>query len=211
MLLVRNLSDFTIDGTGATLQFAGSGSGVAISNVQRLRLVGMTIDYDVPTSASGVVVETGGYKTIKLDPNSLVNLATDGGPKVTGTFDIGSYVPMTIMFGDGTQVYDFIHVTDVARANILGMKADCADENFNIGMGVGTTINELVHILLELAGSSLQIDYRPQAQSFVTHRIGSTEKAKQLLGFTAGIPLREGLRSVLDWRQRHRAGVPLQA
>lgn len=68
MLLVRNLSDFTIDGTGATLQFAGSGSGVAISNVQRLRLVGMTIDYDVPTSASGVVVETGGYKTIKLDP-----------------------------------------------------------------------------------------------------------------------------------------------
>jgi UDP-glucose 4-epimerase len=116
-----------------------------------------------------------------------------------------------VVFGDGTQVYDFIHVADVARANILGMKADCADENFNIGMGVGTTINELVHILLELAGSSLQIDYRPQAQSFVTHRIGSTEKAKQLLGFTADIPLREGLRSVLAWRQRHRAGIPLQA
>lgn len=106
-----------------------------------------------------------------------------------------------VVFGDGSQVYDFIHVSDVARANILGMQADCADENFNIGMGIGTSINELVHMLLELTGTTLEIDYRPQAQSFVTHRIGSTEKAERLLGFRASVPLREGLQSVLRWRQ----------
>lgn len=105
-----------------------------------------------------------------------------------------------VVFGDGSQVYDFIHVTDVARANILGMKADCADENFNVGMGIGTSINDLVHLLLELTGSALQIEYRPEAQSFVTHRIGSTEKAERLLGFRATVPLREGLKSVVDWR-----------
>ena len=110
-----------------------------------------------------------------------------------------------VVFGDGSQVYDFIHVADVARANILGMKADCADENFNVGMGIGTSINELVGILLELTGSSLTIDYRPQAQSFVTHRIGSTDKAQQLLGFTATIPLRDGLQSVVNWRIAQRA------
>ena len=110
-----------------------------------------------------------------------------------------------VVFGDGSQVYDFIHVADIARANILGMKAECADENFNIGMGVGTSINDLVKMLLELTGTSLTIDYRPQAQSFVTHRIGSTEKAQQLLGFTATIPLREGLQSVVDWRMAQRA------
>src|SRR6185312_5654023 len=60
-----------------------------------------------------------------------------------------------IIFGDGSQVYDFIYVGDVAEANVLGMKADCADENFNIGMGVGTSINELVAMLLELTGSGL--------------------------------------------------------
>lgn len=110
-----------------------------------------------------------------------------------------------VVFGDGSQVYDFIHVADVARANILGMKADCADENFNIGMGLGTSINELVQILLELTGSSLTIDYRPQAQSFVTHRIGSIDKAERLLGFRATIPLREGLQSVVDWRTAQRS------
>lgn len=110
-----------------------------------------------------------------------------------------------IVFGDGSQVYDFIHVRDAARANILGMKADCADELFNIGMGVGTSINELVQILLELTGSTLEIEYRPEAQSFVTHRIGSTEKAERLLGFRAQVPLREGLRSVVEWRLARRS------
>ena len=112
-----------------------------------------------------------------------------------------------VVFGDGSQVYDFIHVSDVARANILGMQADCADENFNIGMGIGTSINELVHMLLELTGTTLEIDYRPQAQSFVTHRIGSTEKAERLLGFRASVPLREGLKSVVDWRLEQRAAT----
>lgn len=112
-----------------------------------------------------------------------------------------------VVFGDGSQVYDFIHVSDIARANILGMQADCADENFNIGMGVGTTINELVKMLLELTKASLSIEYRPQAQSFVTNRIGSIDKAERLLGFRATVGLREGLQTVVDWRLGQRAAA----
>jgi UDP-glucose 4-epimerase len=105
-----------------------------------------------------------------------------------------------IIFGDGSQVYDFIYVADVAEANILGMKADCADEFFNIGCGIGTSINELVDIILELTNSKLKSVYIPQATSFVTHRIGSTEKAMNLLGFKAHTPLVDGLRHVIEWR-----------
>jgi UDP-glucose 4-epimerase len=106
-----------------------------------------------------------------------------------------------VIFGDGTQMYDFIFVSDVAEANILGMKADCADELFNIGMGVGTTINELVDLLIQLTGSDLKPEYHPQAQSFVTYRIGSTDKAEKLLGFKARTPLIDGLRRVVEWRK----------
>jgi UDP-glucose 4-epimerase len=105
-----------------------------------------------------------------------------------------------IIFGDGSQSYDFVYVSDIARANILGMKADVADEFFNIGMGVRTTINELVDILLELTGSPLKPEYRPQEKMFVQHRIGSTEKATRLLGFNAQVPLVDGLREVVQWR-----------
>ena len=109
-----------------------------------------------------------------------------------------------VIFGDGSQVYDFIYVADAAAANILAMEADCADEFFNVGMGIGTSINELVTELLTLTRSSLTPEYRPEAQSFVTHRIGSTEKAERLLGFRATTPLREGLRQVVEWRMAQR-------
>jgi UDP-glucose 4-epimerase len=112
-----------------------------------------------------------------------------------------------IIFGDGSQSYDFIHVDDVARANILALKSDATDEFVNIGMGVKTTINELVHLLLDITGSDLQPEYRPQEQMFVTYRVGSTEKAERMLGFRAEIPLGEGLRSVVEWRRRDQQRV----
>jgi UDP-glucose 4-epimerase len=107
-----------------------------------------------------------------------------------------------IIFGDGSQAYDFVHVHDVARANIRALKSDAKDEFFNVGMGVKTTINELVHLLLEITGSKVRPEYRPQEQMFVSHRVGSTEKAKRMLGFQADIPLHAGLRSVVEWRNK---------
>ena len=106
-----------------------------------------------------------------------------------------------VIFGDGSQSYDFVHVDDVARANILALKSDASDECVNIGMGVKTSIDELVAQLLTLTGSRLVPEYQPEEQMFVTHRVGSTEKAERLLGFVAQVPLEEGLRSVVAWRQ----------
>jgi len=106
-----------------------------------------------------------------------------------------------VVFGDGSQSYDFVHVEDVARANVLALKADGGDEAFNVGTGVKTSISELVESLIELSGTGAEIDYRPDEQMFVTHRVGSTEKAERLLGFHWRIPLDEGLRSVVEWRR----------
>ena len=74
-------------------------------------------------------VTSPGFTTVKLDPNALVNLATKGGPKVTGTFDIGSYVPMTISFGDGTQVKVNVPVVPNCEewAGLDGSGGDCQD------------------------------------------------------------------------------------
>jgi UDP-glucose 4-epimerase len=116
-----------------------------------------------------------------------------------------------VIFGDGSQAYDFVHVSDVARANILAMQADASDEFFNIGMGVKTTIGELVDLLLEITESDLQPEFRPQEQMFVTNRVGSTEKAERLLGFRARVPLEEGLRSVVEWRRSDREASGLNA
>jgi UDP-glucose 4-epimerase len=112
------------------------------------------------------------------------------------------------VYGDGSQAYDFVHVTDVARANILALKSNATDVNLNVGTGVKTTIRELVDSLLEITGSDLEPKYLPQEEMFVTHRVGSTELAERLTGFRAEIPYEDGLRSVVEWRATDQAASP---
>ena len=109
------------------------------------------------------------------------------------------------IYGDGSQTFDFVHVSDVARANILSLTSDATDVCLNVGTGVGTTVKELVEGLIEVTGSELAPEYLPGEQMFVTERIGSTELAEKLIGFRAEIPYAEGLRSVVAWRKAERA------
>lgn len=110
-----------------------------------------------------------------------------------------------IIYGDGSQCYDFIHVRDIARANICAMKSEATDAFYNVGRGIGTSLRELCELILELTGSDLAIQYEPQAQSFVTQRIGCPEQSKREIGFEAEIGLEEGLMSLIEWRSEHKA------
>jgi len=111
------------------------------------------------------------------------------------------------VFGDGTQGYDFVHVSDVARANVCALKADATHGFYNVGRGIKTSIRELAELLLELSGSDLELEFLPAEQSFVTNRVGSTEAAVRDLGFEWKIDLREGMRSLIDWRNAHKGRI----
>jgi len=104
------------------------------------------------------------------------------------------------IFGDGSQTYDFIDVTDIARANILAMKSDSSGEFFNVGRGIGTSLKELGELLLKLSGSSKGIEYIPQGLTFVTSRVGDTKKAESGIGFKWKVELEEGMKNLISWR-----------
>jgi UDP-glucose 4-epimerase len=112
-----------------------------------------------------------------------------------------------LIYGDGSHTFDFIHVEDVARANVLSLKAEATDTFFNIGTGVPSTIQQLVDLLLDVTGSDIAPEYLPQEEVFVTNRVGSTDLAERLLGFRADVGLRAGLESVVDWRRADRAAT----
>ena len=105
-----------------------------------------------------------------------------------------------VIYGDGSQSYDFIYVGDTARANVCALKADVRDECYNVGMGKATTVRELTQLILELTNCKMEPQYEPQGQTFVTHRIGSTQKAERELGFKASVELQEGLKKLIEWR-----------
>jgi UDP-glucose 4-epimerase len=106
-----------------------------------------------------------------------------------------------VVYGDGSQAYDFIHVRDIARANVCALKSNATDRFYNVGTGLKTSIKELCELLLKLADSDLGIHYEPAGQTFVTNRVGSTENAKREIGFSASIGLQEGFKTLIEWRR----------
>ncbi len=110
-----------------------------------------------------------------------------------------------VVYGDGTQAYDFIYVGDCGSANVAAMKADTTDEFYNVGTGLRTSIKELTELILEVKGSTLPIHYEPAGPTFVKNRVGCPAKAREQLGFDAKVELREGIRQLIEWRAEDKA------
>ena len=112
------------------------------------------------------------------------------------------------ILGDGSEAFDFVAVEDCAQANVCAMKASATDSFYNVGTGIRTSLKQLAELLIELTGTSKDINYAPRSQAtLVRNRIGCPKAATEEIGYTASIELREGLRRLIDWRASHKAEV----
>jgi UDP-glucose 4-epimerase len=105
-----------------------------------------------------------------------------------------------LILGDGRQTMDFVHVADVARANVLAATAEVSDEVLNVASGTETSLAQLAHALLHVMEADLPVEYGPaRSVNGVARRLGDTTRARERLGFRAEVGLEEGLRSLVDW------------
>jgi len=112
-----------------------------------------------------------------------------------------------VVYGDGSQSYDFIYVSDVGRSNVCALKSEVPFGFYNVGRGVKTSIKELTEMILKIAGSDLQIQYEPAGLTFVTNRVGDPVAAQRDLGFSWTVDLEEGLRRLVEWRKANMNAV----
>lgn len=111
-----------------------------------------------------------------------------------------------IVHGDGTQTMDFVHVRDIARANMLAAKSDVTDEVFNVASGTETSLNELAQALIRVMGASVRTEHvEARKVNPVARRLADISKARDLLGFEAEIALEKGLRDLVGWWRAERA------
>jgi UDP-glucose 4-epimerase len=105
-----------------------------------------------------------------------------------------------LIFGDGSGSMDFVHVKDIAKANIAALVADCTDNAFNVGYGKETSLKELLELILKANNSKLEPKHMPEnTVNPVSRRLADTSKAKKLLNYTATITLEEGLKELSEW------------
>jgi len=112
-----------------------------------------------------------------------------------------------IVFGNGRQTRDFVHVKDVVNATIQAAKSEkVAGHTFNIGSGIATSINELAEIVIKLSGKEMKPIYKDPKSGEMGRKPGELvnltldiTKAREMSGYKANIGLKEGIKNFIEW------------
>ncbi len=107
-----------------------------------------------------------------------------------------------VIFGDGTQVRDFVYVGDVAEANLRVLGRDLP-EPIHIGTGVGTSVNEIAERLRALTRARVEPEHGPAVEGEVHTVYLDVTRAKRVLGWQPRVGLEEGLRRTVEWFRAH--------
>ncbi|HKY04314.1 MAG TPA: NAD-dependent epimerase/dehydratase family protein [Blastocatellia bacterium] len=112
-----------------------------------------------------------------------------------------------LVFEDGEQTRDFVHVNDIVQANLLALETDRADyQAINVGTGAATSIKRISDLLAKGLGKELRPEvvgkYR---EGDIRHCVADISKARDLLGFEPRVDLESGIPELLDWVSRQSA------
>lgn len=100
--------------------------------------------------------------------------------------------PITV-WGDGSNVRDYIYIDDLAKAVIQLLKKEVCNTTINIGSGQGTSINDIIDVLKSVVSEDVKVDYLPSRSEDVSHMILDNSRLKEYVDvdFT---PLQDGIK-----------------
>lgn len=110
-----------------------------------------------------------------------------------------------VAWGDGTPTREFLHVRDAARGIMLAAERYDAPEPVNLGTGEEISIRDLLAKIAGLCGYRGRVIWDATKPGGQRRRRLDVTRARALLGFSAEIPLDEGLRQTVAWYRAHAA------
>jgi UDP-glucose 4-epimerase len=163
-----------------------------------------------------------GLKTVSLRFSNCYGPCSEHKPSVIAKFiDWARKGEPLVIYGDGNQTRDFVHVADICQAIHLSLtiaqprkssqqtqptqktqrtpstqETSVWGEVFQIASGVENSINQLVELIKAMTDSQLSVVYKPKRKGEIERNYSDITKAKKLLGFEPRINLREGLREL---------------
>jgi len=108
---------------------------------------------------------------------------------------------------DGTNIRDYIHVVDLAKAHVVAVqrlldrKASEVVETFNVGTGHGNTVLEVVKTFEEASGQKLNYAFGPRRAGDVPAIYADATKSEEVLGFKTETSLHDALASAWKWQE----------
>jgi len=107
-----------------------------------------------------------------------------------------------VLFEDGKQSRDFVHVSDVVQANLLALDTDRADyQALNVGTGRPTTVGQVAAAILDALGAR---DLAPTVlgtfrEGDIRHCYADITLARTLLGYEPRVAFADGMRQLVEW------------
>ena len=98
-----------------------------------------------------------------------------------------------IIYGDGNQIFDYVYVGDVIDATIRAAAGERVNDIFNIGSGIGTSIADLVGLMMTISRRHLPITYGERDETFGSSRVADIRKAAERLHWQPQTNLMDGL------------------
>ena len=102
-----------------------------------------------------------------------------------------------IVNGNGNQIRDFIHVKDVAQANVAAMESETKNGFFNIGTEIPISINDLAKLMIELSNHKHEIIHGPQLEGDIEISQADMDFTNKSFNWSHKINLKEGLRDLI--------------
>lgn len=103
-----------------------------------------------------------------------------------------------VIFGDGNQTRDFIYVKDIVEANIKAMYADIHKGIFNVGTGIGTSVNQIAKLLIDRINPGIKPVYTNAGPGELLYSVADTRKIRDKLNFSPGYSIQDSINKVLD-------------
>jgi dTDP-L-rhamnose 4-epimerase len=185
----------------------------------------------VPTSEDKPIIPTSVYAVTKRDHEELAlvvgtayNIPTvalrffnvygpgqalsnpyTGVAAIFGSRLLNGRAPM--IFEDGAQSRDFIHVSDIVSGILLALESDKAvGHAVNLGTGRPTTVEEIARIMAKGLGVDVEPELLDKFRAGdIRHCFAGTERATDLLGFTPQVALEDGMTALITWLQGQHA------
>jgi len=105
-----------------------------------------------------------------------------------------------VIWGDGSDIKDFIYIDDFIDGAILAMEKIETFEIVNIASGNQYCLRDCLNTIIKLDGyESARVEYDTAKPVMIPKRLIDTTKAQKLLGFKAKTPIEKGLRKTIEW------------
>ena len=109
------------------------------------------------------------------------------------------YGEKPVIYGDGSMIRDYIYIKDLIDATLAVFEKETSEKIFNVGSGMGTSLNELIDIISEVTGKKIMPTYVEDCNTYVPKIILDISKIQNEVGWEQSTQLRAGIEKTWEW------------